>query len=86
MILRLAAAAPKNTIYSRAFARQTDRGLLFNLVIAGNTSDHLYGCLLEFEQRLRVTNRHAEVGAPEVFDHRERNTDHFCVSVDQRTS
>jgi hypothetical protein len=46
----------------------------------------LYACSLGFEQRLRVTNRHAEVGATETFDLRERNTDHFSVSVDQRPS
>jgi hypothetical protein len=54
--------------------------------LARNASDHVYAGSLGFEQRMRVTNRHAEVGATEALDHRERNTDHFSVSVDQRPS
>src|ERR1700722_9548721 len=51
-----------------------------------NASDQVNACSLGFEKWLRVTDRHAEVGAAEAFDHRERNTDHFTVTVDQRPS
>jgi len=47
---------------------------------------YVFSCSLDFEKRLRETNRHAEVGTSETFDHRECHSNHFSVPVDQRPS